>query len=72
MRPPLLAMAALLACAVALLRHFLPKLVHASARVDLDGSANTEADVAAEGPNLQIDAHLERGRSRVLYTGDPA
>ena len=67
-----LAMAALLACAVAVLRHVLPKLVHASARVDLDGSANAETDVASEGPNLQIDAHLERGRSRVLFTGDPA
>ena len=53
-------------------RHFLPKLVHVNARVDLDGSANTETEVAAEGPNLQIDAHLERGRSRVLFTGDAA
>jgi hypothetical protein len=63
---------ALLAVAAAAVRYLLPRLVHVRARLDAGGSARTGSPDVAEGPSLQVDAHLERGSCRVLFPGEAA
>jgi beta-lactam-binding protein with PASTA domain len=63
---------ALLAAAAAAVRYLLPRLVHVRARLDTDGNARTASPDVAEGPSLQVDAHLERGSCRVLFPGEAA
>lgn len=67
-----LVIATLLALAAVALRYLLPRLVHASARLDADGSVRTGSPVVAEGPSLRVDARLDRGSSRVLFPGEAA
>ncbi len=66
-------LAALAAAALAALgiRKAVPHWIEASARIDADSMHASATEPADTGPSLQLDAHLERLRSRVQLPGEP-